>query len=119
MDAYSLCFWFVLACGMITISCGVFTLCAYVASKVISKSPVIIMPGTETRASHASHVEPTVLRSKPAQRLDETKIPHNVTCGGCKQPIKTGPVRTQITDAGPVLVFNCPTCGEVVVPIQG
>lgn len=118
--AYALCFWFVLACGMIAISCGVFAFCAYVVRKSIGGVPHQTVWVTSSAAeTKANVVEPSKPwpRTSPPHRLDEAKSQTPVTCR-CGQKITTAPVRTQITDVGPHLVFNCPTCGEVLVPLK-
>jgi len=118
--ACTICFWFVLFCGMIGISCGVFALVAHVVGRVVRSGPVIVMP--ESTTTSARCVEPVKSWPRVTEKEKETPRekgdPRAVTCGKCHQQISTGPVRTDITDAGPALIFKCPACGEVAVPIR-
>jgi hypothetical protein len=117
--AYAICFWFVLSCGMVALSCGVFALVAHVVGRVVRSGPVIVMPESTTTSTHyVEPVRPWPRVAKETEKETPKGDPRAVTCGKCRQQISTGPVRTDITDAGPALIFNCPTCGEVAVPLR-
>jgi hypothetical protein len=68
---------------------------------------------TEFNLADALKLPMTPVRESPP---DPKKKKVWATCV-CGEDITTEPVRTQITDTGSKLVFNCPYCGEVGIPI--